>query len=110
MKIKLKMTVSSGGNSRVKPSPNLNLELFDEVNGLCPKCYKPLLDNKNSKKTKLYEVAHIYPHSPRPHEIELLKSEIRLNIDSDHEDNLIALCRDCPRSLITLALLRDTER
>lgn len=95
MEVKLKMTVSSEKNSRIKPSPNLNLELYDEVNGLCPKCYKPLIDYKNKKKTKLFEVAHIYPHSPRPHEIELLKHEFRLNNDSDHEDNLIALCRDC---------------
>ncbi len=44
---------------------------------------------------KLYEIAHIYPHSPRPHEILLLKNEELLNENVDHEDNLIALCRDC---------------
>ena len=95
MRIKTVMTASNGGNSRVKPTNNLLIILFDEVNGLCPQCNKPLMKNEKKIKTKLFEVAHIYPHSPHPHEIELLKNEIRLNEDSDHEDNLIALCRDC---------------
>ncbi|MFV5503211.1 ABC-three component system protein [Acinetobacter sp. 226] len=89
------MTLSSGSSSRIKPTENLKIVLFDEVNGLCPKCNKPLMKNKKSQLTKLYEIAHIYPHSPHPHEIELLKNEIKLNEDLDHEDNLIALCRDC---------------
>lgn len=89
------MTTSSEKNTRIKPTDNLQLILFDEVNGLCPKCKKPLMKNKSKQKTKLFEIAHIYPHSPRPHEVELLKNEIRLNDNLDHEDNLIALCRDC---------------
>nr|WP_277399219.1 HNH endonuclease signature motif containing protein [Escherichia coli] len=47
------------------------------------------------RKIKLYEVAHIYPFSPREEEKELLKDEQRLCDDVDSEDNLIALCRDC---------------
>ncbi|ONN57744.1 hypothetical protein AC057_06905 [Acinetobacter genomosp. 33YU] len=89
------MASSLAKTSRIKPQENLKLVLFDEVNGLCPKCYKPLMNNKNQKLTKLYEVAHIYPHSPLPHEIELLKNEEKLNEDLEHEDNLIVLCRDC---------------
>lgn len=89
------MVASSGKSSRIKPTDNLLILLFDEVNGLCPQCNKPLMTNRNKQKTKLFEVAHIYPHSPHPYEIELLKSEIRLNDNPDHEDNLIALCRDC---------------
>lgn len=89
------MTASTGKNSRIKPTDNLLIILFDEVNGLCPQCNKPLMKNLTKQKTKLFEVAHIYPHSPHPHEVELLKNEIRLNDDSDHEDNLIVLCRDC---------------
>lgn len=45
--------------------------------------------------TKLFEIAHIYPNSPHPHETILLKDEERLGSDVDSEDNLIALCRDC---------------
>lgn len=95
LRIKTIMTTSTGKVSRIKPTENLLIILFDEVNGLCPQCNKPLMNNVKKQKTKLFEVAHIYPHSPHPHEIELLKNEIRLNDDSDHEDNLIALCRDC---------------
>lgn len=82
---------------RKSPSANLSFILFDEVNGICPKCTKPLMNsNKTSgNRTKLFEVAHIYPHSPLASEVILLKSENRLNQDADHEDNLIALCRDC---------------
>ncbi|WP_223804359.1 MULTISPECIES: HNH endonuclease signature motif containing protein [Acinetobacter] len=89
------MTLSSGKNSRIKPTENLKIVLFNEVNGLCPKCNKPLMHNNKNQLTKLYEIAHIYPHSAHPHEAELLKNEEKLNDDLDHEDNLIALCRDC---------------
>ena len=80
---------------RKKPTENMGLVLFDEVSGICPKCTKPLMKKGKGQMTKLFEVAHIYPHSPRPHEIELLKDEELLNDNVDHEDNLIALCRDC---------------
>ena len=80
---------------RKKPTENMGLVLFDEVSGICPKCTKPLMKKGKGQMTKLFEVAHIYPHSPRPHETELLKNEETLNEDVDHEDNLIALCRDC---------------
>lgn len=40
------MTLSSGSSSRIKPTENLKIVLFDEVNGLCPKCNKPLMKNK----------------------------------------------------------------
>jgi len=80
---------------RKKPTENMGLVLFDEVSGICPKCTKPLMKKGKGQMTKLFEVAHIYPHSPRSHEIELLKDEELLNDNVDHEDNLIALCRDC---------------
>nr|WP_240156255.1 ABC-three component system protein [Pantoea stewartii] len=44
---------------------------------------------------KVYEIAHIYPHSPRPHEVILLKDEERLTEDAEDIGNLIALCKDC---------------
>lgn len=56
--------------------------------------------------TKLFEIAHIYPNSPRPHEVELLKNEVRQSENVDDESNLIALCRDChkvfdnPRTIV----------
>lgn len=53
------------------------------------------MKKKGGVRTKLYEIAHIYPNSPRPHEEKLLKNEERLGKDVDDESNLIALCRDC---------------
>jgi len=87
--------VANSESKRKKPTENMGLVLFDEVSGICPKCNKPLMKRSKSQMTKLFEVAHIYPNSPRPHELDLLKDEIRLHEDVDHEDNLIALCRDC---------------
>lgn len=87
--------MANSDSKKKKPTENMGLVLFDEVGGICPKCTKPLMKRSKSQITKLYEVAHIYPQSPRPHETILLKDEERLNENVDHEDNLIALCRDC---------------
>lgn len=82
-------------SKRKKPTENMGLVLFDEVGGICPKCTKPLMRKSKGQMTKIFEIAHIYPNSPRPHEIVLLKKEERLSEDVDDESNLIALCRDC---------------
>lgn len=87
--------MANSDSKRKKPTENMGLVLFDEVSGICPKCTKPLMKRSKGQMTKLYEVAHIYPNSPRPHEVVLLKDEEILNDNKDHEDNLIALCRDC---------------
>jgi len=87
--------VAKSDSKRKKPTENMGLVLFDEVGGICPKCTKPLMKKSKGKMTKIYEIAHIYPNSPRPHELELLKNEVRLSEDVDDESNLIALCRDC---------------
>lgn len=87
--------MSISDSRRKKPAENLGLVLFDEVGGICPKCTKPLMRKANKQMTKLYEIAHIYPNSPRPHEVELLKNQERLSEDVDDESNLISLCRDC---------------
>lgn len=87
--------MAKSDSKRKAPTENMCLVLFDEVSGICPKCSKPLMKKSNGKMTKLYEIAHIYPNSPRHHEFELLKDEERLSEDVDDESNLIALCRDC---------------
>ncbi|CAI0972145.1 Uncharacterised protein [Serratia entomophila] len=74
---------------------NMNIALCDEVNGICPKCNKALLRKSGKNIVKVYEVAHIYPHSPRPHEEVLLKDEVKLTSSVDDMGNLIALCKDC---------------
>lgn len=50
---------------------------------------------KNNKIQKLFEIAHIYPANPKPHESELLKDVPRLSEDVNSMENLIVVCRDC---------------
>jgi len=76
-------------------SPNIQLLLFAEVNGYCPNCPASLMYEKNGRKEKKFEIAHIYPLNPKPDELALLKNEKKLNADSNHTDNLICLCVDC---------------
>lgn len=81
--------------NRCSNTNNRNLALCDEVNGLCPKCNKALLKKTEKSLVKVYEIAHIYPHSPHPYEVTLLKDEVRLTDDAEDIGNLIALCKDC---------------
>lgn len=81
--------------SRRKPTENENIILFGEVEGVCPKCHHSLMSKSGGNLVKTYEVAHIYPWSPRPHEVELLHGLERLSSDVDDIANLIALCRPC---------------
>ena len=87
--------MAKSDSKRKNPTENMGLVLFDEVGGICPKCTKPLIKKNKGRLTKLFEIAHIYPNSPRPHEVDLLQNEVRLSKDVDDELNLIALCRDC---------------
>ena len=82
-------------DSRKKISENNQLILFAEVEGVCPNCPNQLMYDKNGRKEKKYEIAHIYPLNPKPEELVLLKDEERLSKDPNHNDNLICLCVDC---------------
>lgn len=72
-----------------------NVALTSQVDGVCPRCDKPLFYKKNGKSFKAYEIAHIYPLNPTSNEIKLLKHEERLSEDVNDEDNLIPLCKSC---------------
>lgn len=76
-------------------SENTNISLVSEVGSRCPKCNRALMYEKTNSINKNYEIAHIYPFSPRPYEVELLKGEERLSENVDHAHNLIALCLIC---------------
>lgn len=76
-------------------SPNENSILLAEVENMCPFCAKTLMYEKNGRKNKLWEGAHIYPLNPTVEEIELLKDEERLHEDVNNIRNFIALCGDC---------------
>lgn len=83
-------------NNRKKYTENENIHLLSQTNGLCPlSCDKPLLRQKNGKKYKAYQLAHIYPLNPILEEVKLLENEERLSVDPNDEDNIIPLCNNC---------------
>ena len=89
-----------GDNRRIF-SDNEKMVLFNEVDGRCPICGKPLTNTKNGQIIKMFEVAHIYPANPRPEEVELLKDEERLSKDVNSLANVIAVCRICHKKFDT---------
>lgn len=76
-------------------SPNQNILLFSEVDGICPLCSELLMYEKKKRNHKRYEIAHIYPLNPTPTEKILLKDEEKLSDDLNDLKNLICLCTDC---------------
>jgi len=80
---------------RISLSENPKLLLFAEVNGVCPTCPNQLIYEKNKRKYKKFEIAHIYPLNPTESEFELLKKEDKLDSDPNSLNNLICLCVDC---------------
>lgn len=82
-------------NKRKKYSPAEELCLTTQVDGKCPLCGSALFYVKKSNSYKAYELAHIYPLSPTPEEIEELKNEPLLHSDVNHPDNIIPLCLAC---------------
>jgi hypothetical protein len=84
-------------NKRPQFTKNQNTFLVGQVNGECPICSRPLLYPKNGDKHKGYDIAHIYPLNPHPHEVDLLREEERLSADVNDERNLIPLCKLCHR-------------
>ncbi|MDR0630507.1 MAG: HNH endonuclease, partial [Holosporales bacterium] len=80
---------------RKKPTPNFDARLLAEINNnLCPLCGKRLLGEKAGESVKLYDVAHIYPHSPTREQLMSLENVPKAE-DSESFENLIALCKDC---------------
>jgi hypothetical protein len=73
----------------------LEVALCAQVDSACPNCAKPLFKKKGKSFYKEYEIAHIYPLHPKPHEVVLLDGLERLSDDPNHEHNLIPLCFSC---------------
>ncbi|WP_391117739.1 ABC-three component system protein [Psychrobacillus sp. L3] len=80
---------------RISITKNMDHAYLLEVGGLCPLCGKNLLAAKGNSKSKLYQIAHIYPNSPLPNEIKELVGLERLGINCEDFKNKIALCKDC---------------
>ena len=81
---------------RIKPTENVEYKLLEEVSHCCPMCNISLFREGKKRITKIYEVAHIYPHSPTECQLDILK-DIKPPDDIESPNNLIALCRNCHR-------------
>lgn len=81
--------------SRIPITKNMDQAYLLEVNGLCPLCGKYLLATKGNSKSKLYQIAHIYPNSPMPNQQKELMGLERLGDTCEDFENKIALCKDC---------------
>lgn len=85
-------------NQRTTQKRNDYLLLYNEVDGLCPKCFKPFPCDKNGETEMIFEIAHIYPLNATDEEKELLKNEEKLSEDLNDTKNLICLCPTCHRT------------
>jgi 5-methylcytosine-specific restriction endonuclease McrA len=81
-------------SDRKNITPNFEARLQMEVANHCPLCGKSLFGEKNGKSVKLYQIAHIYPHSPTPEQLVILK-DVPKPDDVEAFENLILLCSDC---------------
>lgn len=76
-------------------SPNENIILSYQVDGVCPKCQKALIRKSGNKFSKAYDIAHIYPLNPKAEEIIELRNEVKLTTNPNDIGNLIPLCHTC---------------
>jgi hypothetical protein len=76
-------------------SESERVSLLAQVSKVCPRCGIALFYKKGNKTFGGYELAHIYPLNPKPHEVALLQDEKRLHEDVNHPDNILPLCGNC---------------
>jgi copper chaperone CopZ len=84
----------SNSQKRKKTTENLDARFLLEVGGKCPLCDKYLLGTKGGRSVKLYDIAHIYPHSPTVDQLAALEN-VPVVKDIESFENRIALCKDC---------------
>ena len=86
-------------SNRKSYGENANINFVAQVNGVCPKCSCPILYDKNERKYKGYELAHIYPLNPTDEEKQILKGVELSSEDPNHDSNIIPLCISCHNKL-----------
>lgn len=79
-----------------------------EVDYVCPLCGKSL--SYSNKKNKIDQIAHIFPHSPRPNEENILLGVELLGDNSEDFQNKIALCPICHKKYDTNKSREEYER
>lgn len=81
-------------SDRISLTPIESEQLFAESHGVCAICGRPLIKTKkNGTHVRVYEAAHIYPHSPTKQQLITLKDVPRAeNIESP--ENIVFLCRN----------------
>lgn len=82
-------------SNRKKYTPNEYMLFYNEVDGLCPLCGKPLIYEKANKLNKRVNLAHIYPHSLTKEEKILLENVEQLSDNPEDMKNIIWLCPNC---------------
>jgi cytochrome c553 len=79
---------------RKSNTANFDARLLAETGNSCPLCGKRLLGEKSGRSVKLYDIAHIYPHSPTQEQLLVLQNAPMVE-DKESFENKIALCKDC---------------
>ena len=79
---------------RIQLTPIQERELFAEVDGKCPLCGDSLVAEKNGRRIRVYDAAHIYPHSPTSSQLKALK-DLPVPSDIESPNNIILLCKKC---------------
>jgi hypothetical protein len=82
---------------RREPTDNEQKMLLEEVGGLCPVkgCGVSLVNEKNGKHYKEYDIAHIFPQSPTEME-KIILADVEVDGEcSESLDNKILLCHNC---------------
>lgn len=80
--------------NRIRLTPTQEQELFAELDGKCPLCGDSLMAEKNGRRIRAYDSAHIYPHSPTAAQLKALKDVPTPN-DVESPQNIIFLCKRC---------------
>mgnify|MGYP005780258125 CR=1 FL=1 len=97
-------------NNRKPITQNSELYFLSEVGKICPLCADDLILTKNGKKTKNYEIAHIYPLNPTLQEKYILRNCKKLSEDNDDDANKIAICVKCHKQYDTEKTVEEYEK
>lgn len=89
------ITIEDYCKPREKISEKERRYYLEEVDCLCPKCGKPLINPVDGSILSLCEIAHIFPNRPKDME-SIILADVEVEGDnSESMENKIALCLNC---------------